>query len=194
MMLARLLCLVLLVTVAPRAFGDERAVAREAYRNAMQHFNLGEYSDALTNFKEAYRHYEDPSFLFNIAQCERLLGHKTEAIRAYKTYLLNDPNASNREEVRTLISKLEEEVRTEKENERIPPQGTLTPGTPTGNSVTSSPLPVEHRATPAYKKWWVWTIVGVAAVGVGVGLGVGLSQSGGSPATATTALGTFHPF
>jgi tetratricopeptide (TPR) repeat protein len=34
---------------------------------------------------------------------------------------------------------------------------------------------VERKSTPVYKKWWLWTIVGVAAVGLGVGLGVGLT-------------------
>jgi hypothetical protein len=31
------------------------------------------------------------------------------------------------------------------------------------------------KKTPVYKKWWLWTIVGVAVVGVTVGLAVGLS-------------------
>jgi hypothetical protein len=35
--------------------------------------------------------------------------------------------------------------------------------------------------TPLYRRWWLWTIVGAAAVGLGVGLGVGLSQR--SPTT-----------
>jgi hypothetical protein len=32
---------------------------------------------------------------------------------------------------------------------------------------------------PTYKKWWVWTIVGVGVAGIalGVGLGVGLQHS-----------------
>ena len=32
---------------------------------------------------------------------------------------------------------------------------------------------------PAYKKWWVWTLVGVVVAGaaVGVGLGLGLPPS-----------------
>lgn len=39
------------------------------------------------------------------------------------------------------------------------------------------PMPKEdgEKVQPAHKKWWVWTIVGVAAVGLAVGLGVGLS-------------------
>ncbi len=51
-------------------------------------------------------------------------------------------------------------------------RGATPPARPAAPAVASSPW---------YKKWWVWTIVGVAVVGTGVGLGVGLSQSGGDP-------------
>ena len=33
--------------------------------------------------------------------------------------------------------------------------------------------------TPIYKKWWLWTIVGVVVVGAGVGAGVGVALSSG---------------
>jgi len=32
---------------------------------------------------------------------------------------------------------------------------------------------VHHRATPLYKKWWFWTVVGVVVAGTATGLGVG---------------------
>jgi tetratricopeptide (TPR) repeat protein len=42
-------------------------------------------------------------------------------------------------------------------------------------------LALAARATPPrpplYKRWWLWTAVGVVAVGVGVGLGVGLGTN-----------------
>jgi TolA-binding protein len=44
----------------------QKEQARIAYQRATKHYNLGEYADALAQFKEAYRAYEDPSFLFNI--------------------------------------------------------------------------------------------------------------------------------
>jgi tetratricopeptide (TPR) repeat protein len=34
---------------------------------------------------------------------------------------------------------------------------------------------------PIYKKWWVWTVGGMALVGIGVGLGVGLTYHGPTP-------------
>jgi len=64
-----------------------------------------------------------------------------------------------------------------------PDRGTTTATTTTTNTTTASTTPAKGEtktsdSTPVYKKWWLWTIVGVAVVGVGVGLGVGLSQKG----------------
>ena len=39
----------------------------------------------------------------------------------------------------------------------------------------SSELQHADDPPPLYKKWWLWTAVGAAAVGIGVGLGVGLA-------------------
>lgn len=51
----------------------------------------------------------------------------------------------------------------------------------------------ERRSTPLYKKWWLWTTVGVVvAAGVGIGLGVGLSQPTVRYPQATTTDGSFN--
>jgi len=46
------------------------------------------------------------------------------------------------------------------------------------------PAPAEPPAPPPgqrwYKRWWVWTIVGVAVAGTAVGLGVGLTRGNGA--------------
>src|SRR5579862_2797883 len=122
-----LLALVLLVCSSGAARAENKEAAREAYRVAKQQFNLGEYGGALEKFKEAYRNYEDPSFLFNIGQCERLLGHKQEAVRSFKTYLLNAPEAPNRDEVHATIDRLEAELKQERESQQAPPQGAMAP-------------------------------------------------------------------
>lgn len=46
------------------------------------------------------------------------------------------------------------------------------------------PLEVDVRdelPVPLVRRWWLWTLVGVAAVGLAVGLGVGLSQGDQAP-------------
>ncbi|MFI5040084.1 MAG: tol-pal system YbgF family protein, partial [Solirubrobacterales bacterium] len=184
---------VLLLSGLGRA--DERDKAREAYRSAAHHYDFGEYRQALKDFKDAYSHYEDPVFLFNIAQCHRQLGETADAIQVYRAYLRNAPNAPNRAEVEALIARLQQQ-------QTAPPQKMMSSSV--GKSAEKSPVstsapaaviaahPPAPARTPTYKKWWVWTTVGVvlAAAGVGVGLGLGLQPH--TPA-ATTDFGT-RPF
>jgi tetratricopeptide (TPR) repeat protein len=200
------------------AQATDRDKAREAFKSATQHYDLAEYKEALTAFKEAYRNFEDPSLLFNIGQCYRQLGDKEQAVRFYRTYLGKQPDSPRRAEVRDLIDKLERAISEERHARVSPPQGTFSPQgqppetTPTvptqpPPTVTPEPTPTPtvtptseqltatapERKTPIYKKWWLWTAVGaVVVVGVGVGLGVGLSS--GSTPTASTNFGTLHPF
>ena len=136
--------ILVLFFIVTAAHADERDKARAAFRLGSQHYSLGEYREALVSFKEAYRSYEDPSFLFNIAQCERQLDQRADAIRAYRMYLVNAPDAANREEVRTLITRLEHELADERATKAAPPPGVQPPATgeahPT-SVVTPSPSP-----------------------------------------------------
>ncbi len=204
-----LFALVVLLSLARVASADDRAKARAAFRSGSQHYNLGEFQQALDAFKEAYRNYEDPSFLFNIAQCERQLGHKREAVREYRAYLNNSDNAPNRDSVRQVIGQLEREIAADDERaateaakanagQSAAPAASEAPkpatiGEPGATTLTASaPPPAERK--PAYKKWWVWTIVGgVVAAGAAAGLAVALTRTGPAP-TVTTSLGTAHPF
>lgn len=196
-----------IVFLAHDVRAEDKAKARELYRDGTQHYKLGEYPEALKAFKEAYRNFESPSFLFNIGQCHRQLNNKQDAIRAFRNYLNDVPNAPNREEVRQLIAALDSALKEEAAAQAKPPTGMIAPP-------PTEPAPPRHTAeaaqaeatptptltarpsaapTPIYKKWWLWTAVGaVVAVGVGVGLGIGLSSS--APQTAQTNYGTFKPF
>lgn len=187
-----------LVSFIRVASADDRGKARAAFRAGSQHYNLGEFQQALDGFREAYRNYDDPSFLFNIAQCERQLGHKREAVREYRAYLNNaGDNADNRDEINKIIAQLEKEIADEQSTAKMPPTSVTPPPpatTPTSATTTltaSAPPPAER--TPAYKKWWVWTIVGgVAVAGAAAGLAVGLTHNGAP--SASTTLGTRSPF
>jgi tetratricopeptide (TPR) repeat protein len=197
--------LTVLASIIRIASADDRAHARAAFRSGSQHYNLGEFQQALDSFKEAYRNYEDPSFLFNIAQCERQLGHKREAVREYRAYLHNSDNADNRETVKQTIAQLEREIAADDQRAAAAvaradaSNSTTTATTPTTaataepatNVLTASAPPPTDRK-PAYKKWWVWTIVGgVVAAGAATGLALALTRP--SAPTATTSLGTSHP-
>jgi tetratricopeptide (TPR) repeat protein len=209
-----LMPLVLLAALAtPAAAGSsgDRSRARLIFREAQQHYKLAEYQEALDGFKETYRILEDPTLLFNIAQCYRQLNKKEEAIRFYRTYLHDAPNVTNRANVEEIIASLDKAVREEARAREAPPQSTIEqpgtappPGTttpapeqPAPPSVVATPEPAVQRSQekpPVYKRWWLWTTVGVVvAAGVGVGLGIGLTRTPGPPVVATQD-GTFHPF
>ncbi|MGZ5133221.1 MAG: tetratricopeptide repeat protein, partial [Caldimonas sp.] len=90
--------------LAAPAQAEDREQARQSFKEGAQHFDLGEYKEALELFKQAYRQFEDPTFLFNIAQCYRLLGEKEQAVRLYRNYLAKVPEARNRDEVNHTIA------------------------------------------------------------------------------------------
>jgi tetratricopeptide (TPR) repeat protein len=189
-----ILTLVVALLVCGVARAEDREAARQAFRSGSQHYKLGEYKEALADFKLAFRNYEDPSFLYNIAQCERQLGMREDAVREYRMYLSETPNAPNTDDVRTMISKLEHEIAEQKTAAAPAPAKTATTTSPVpADALVAAPSPKPVKpTTPAYKKWWVWTVVGAVAAGGAAGLAVGLTRSGAAP-TANTTLGTTKP-
>jgi tetratricopeptide (TPR) repeat protein len=91
------------------ARAEDRAKARTAYDAAKQHYKLGEYREAQEGFKEAYRNYENPIFIFDLAQCQRQLGEREEAIHSYRMFLVEKPDAPNRRKVEDMIATLEKQ-------------------------------------------------------------------------------------
>ena len=193
---ARLVLLAVLGCWTATASATDKAAAREAYRVAIQHFNLGEFNEALTSFKEAYRNFEDPTFLYNIAQCQRQLGLKQEAILSYRAYLRESPQAENRDEVLRLVASLDEALKQEQRSQAQPPGGFMPPNEHgvAPAAVTTGAPPVAHDGARPKKRWWIWVVVGgvVAVAAVGVGVGVALAPKSTSYPSATPSDGTFH--
>lgn len=131
--LARALGLALLVTLAIGLPGRPARAAKESpgaadsakahFKLGRTHYQLGEYRDALVEFKEAYRLKQDASFLFNIGQCHRQLGELAEAIKLYGSYLREAPDAPNRAEVERFVREMKEtlEKREREEAASAPP-------------------------------------------------------------------------
>jgi hypothetical protein len=100
--------LFVLLACAP-AWADETAArAREHYQRGTTAYEVGQYDEAIHEFAEAYKLKNDPSILFNVAQSHRLAGHRTEALRAYRMFLVKLPGSPNRREVEALIANLEQ--------------------------------------------------------------------------------------
>ena len=167
------LLLGLLILLTSVAHAQNRTKARELFKQAQQHYKLGEFQQALDGFKEAFRNFEDPSLLFNIAQCERQLGHKQEALRSYRMFLSELPNAPNRAEVENLIATLDQAIKDEVAAQ--PPPNTLPPTEKQAQPAPLLPPPPPPAPPPPRHTWWMIGVgAGLLAVGaVGIGTGAG---------------------
>ena len=86
--------------------------AREKFRIAQKAFNLGNFEEALDYYSQAYSLKAHPGFLFNIAQCYRMLRQYERAAFFYKRYLsLATPGRAGE----ALVSDLIHEVETKQE-------------------------------------------------------------------------------
>jgi len=168
--------------------------ARAHFQQGDTYFKLDRYANALQEFEQAYLAKQDPSFLYNIAQCHRLMGNRVEAIRFYKRYLNDAPSAPNRPVAEKHIRDLESALGAEEltgarpapppvvappvappagnavppPRETAPPPVALTapPPAPRSDAVlTNPPAPSPADEHPFYTKWWFWTGVGGVVVG-----------------------------
>lgn len=97
--------------------------AREKFRIAQKAFNLGNFEQALDYYSQAYSLKAHPGFLFNIAQCYRMLREYERAAFFYKRYLsLATPGRVETalvtdliQEVETKQAQLEQEARDQAE-------------------------------------------------------------------------------
>lgn len=183
-------CIALAALAAP-ARAEDKAAAKQAYAEGSKYYDLNQYAEALEAFKRAYWSYEDPSFLFNIAQCHRALGHKKEAVEFYRSYLRKSPNAPNRPDVEKIVADLQSAIDKERAAEVAPPTPTVAPSPveapapavvpPAASVHVAGPAPA-RKDRPVWKRGWFWGVVGGAvAVGVGVGVGVGLGTAARPP-------------
>jgi len=211
-MRALAVALVLLGALGMAHAADNKEAARDAFQEGTRQYDLGDFKAALEAFKKAYLNYEDPAFLYNIAQCQRQLGDKAEALRSYKVFVRKVPSSSVRSQVEKIIAELQAAIDQEKAAKAAPPTGTAEPslskppvesggaatatGTPsTGGSSTATPP--ENQATtltaqapekkPITKRGWFWGVVagGAVVVAGAVTLGVVLGTRHSSPIELT---------
>jgi tetratricopeptide (TPR) repeat protein len=89
---------------------EKKQQAKEHYEKATRLYDVGKYSEAIAEYEQAYLLMGDPALLFNIGQAYRLWDHTEDAIRAYKNYLRQRPDAVNRADVERKIVELEKVV------------------------------------------------------------------------------------
>jgi tetratricopeptide (TPR) repeat protein len=128
---------------AAEVSADAKQEAKARFVSGQSHYNLNEFNEALRDFKEAYRLFPDPVFLFNLGQCERQLGHHDEAIRFYRSFLREQPKAPNRQDVLHKIEEMEAAAKAR------PPEGDQAPSpAPASGPPKPLPLPAPAVAPP----------------------------------------------
>ncbi len=104
-----MLVALLLMSGRPARAADPRLDAARAHsQEGDAYYKLEKYANAITEYEQAYLAKPDPSFLYNIAQCHRLMGNGAEAINFYRRFLKDAPNAPNRAVAEKHIRDLED--------------------------------------------------------------------------------------
>lgn len=199
LLFAALLCLPLLFLALPRLADaqprpERLRKARVFYKRGKAAFELGNFQKALKNYEKAYRVASLPGLLFNIGQCYRNLGELEKAVFSFRLYLRKVPKARNRDAVHTLIVDLDQKImvtrrdekrrseiaRRERERVRLEEDRRRREQEERDRRLAATTPGPKSRATPLYKKWWFWTLIGVAAAGAGAGVYFGTRSSGPS--------------
>src|SRR5689334_20299532 len=154
-----------LLTQAPAA-ADNVGEALTRFEAASAAFAVGDYAEAGREYQAAYKLQPDPALLFDAAQAYRLAGNTDKALALYKSFLQFYPNHPKADVVQRSISRLKETPTAPLKPYDI--DAPLKPyvDAPLKPYEAARPLaPSAVAATPLYKKWWLWTIVGAVAAG-----------------------------
>lgn len=149
---------------------DTQKAARAKYDQAITEYNLQNWDAALRDFQDVYREVHDAVILFNIGQCQRQLGDYEAAAKSYRLYLAQSPNAPNDEQVRRLITQMDDAAR-EKRAQAPPlaPQVQAPPATTT----TTEETPMAEVSRRRERRPWYKDGLGLGLAGSGLAAIVG---------------------
>ena len=155
--------------------------ARKLFEAGQLAFAEGRYERALKYFEESHALSQRHILLYNIGTARDRLGQSQSAIDAYREYLSKVPAAKNQMDVMERIHVLEIAVADEALRRPV-----MTPNEAArtdlarhdDGGLTLANGNSQSERTPVYKKWWLWTSIGVVVVaGVTVGI-VAAAQKG----------------
>lgn len=107
--IAAVLAMALPAAHADNALRPERIPnkARELAEKGRKHHEAGDYTAAVSAFKEAYVLAPSPSLLFNIAQAYRLAGSCDESAWMYRRFIDTEPRGTQRQLAETHLRAME---------------------------------------------------------------------------------------
>jgi len=137
------LCVLVPSAVRAESETEKKQRAKERYEIATRLYDVGKYGEAIGEYEQAYLLTGDAALLFNIGQAYRLWDRPEDAIRAYKNYLRQRPEATNRADVEKKLSDLEKVV-----EERRRGSGTPPPAEAPRSPAPALPAPPPYAAPP----------------------------------------------
>lgn len=186
--------------------------AMQHYQSGLRLFEKKKYVQARAEFAEGYALSHKAGFLFNMAECERLLGDKGQARALYRRYLTDDPQGKLRAEALSRCQELNLgacEVQVARAAPGVAaPAPAAAPVAPP--PVTEAPAPAIPAATPTvdvradylpppggepprresppfYKRWPLWVGIGAVVVAGSITAAVLATRSSG-PSTPSGDL------
>jgi tetratricopeptide (TPR) repeat protein len=172
-------------------------LARRHHERGTTFYNLGQFDEAIAEYRKGYEQKADPVFLLNIGEAYRQLGAHEKALFFYRRYLSVVPDAPNRAEIDQKVTTLEQLVEAQQRARSpaaaapLPPRlsGPPAPAAlPPEPDLTTRVPPAPAAAGPVWHRWWFWAGVGgLVASGIAVGL---LVSSARQPKPPATDLGT----
>lgn len=79
------------------------ARAKQITAEAQAHYDAGRFQEAAEAYRRAYAVVPAPELLFNLGQCQRLLGRPQRSVKYFQAYLRLRPDAPHRALVEQLI-------------------------------------------------------------------------------------------
>ena len=159
------------------------AECRGHYDKAIGQYEAGRYNAALPEFQAAYQSRQMPWLLINIGRTLHRLGRLQEAISYYERYQKAAPSGDPDTQKKVAEYMAQARVLLEAKSATEQPDPAVAPVAPVASAgPVAPPQPVPDggaaASKPIYKKWWFWTIVGVAVAGTVTGIAVGVATRG----------------
>ncbi|WP_394828257.1 tetratricopeptide repeat protein [Pendulispora albinea] len=212
-----LACVVLILapaTASAQTPAQSEARARQYYAEGTGHFQGGRYLEAEAAFAAGFELSHKPGFLWNMAECARLLGNRERALELYRRYVREAPSGAQRAEAEMHVRELEPSDDTAAKAHAPdrpsadppatpPPQGpplvlrldgASAPKADSRHTASDVLKPAPERASaPVYQRWWFWTgaaavVAGAVVTAVVISSSSGGGGGGGNPVPAGTTI------
>jgi tetratricopeptide (TPR) repeat protein len=162
-MLRRILPIAGLLTLASPASaqsGDEDVeIAKAHYKTGEAYYERGRFTDAAREFEEAYRLSKRPALLYNMGKSYEGAGEPARALDAYRRYLKEVRNSSDRGAVRGRVEALMGVVATLVVRASVEGSSVRVDGDAVGATPLESPLrinPGRHQIEIAHEGYATW--------------------------------------